>query len=48
MTEYRPLVLMVEDNKDVLRLNAKWLMGAGFDTVGAGGFGNPFPGYRGA
>jgi DNA-binding response OmpR family regulator len=26
---------MVEDNKDVLRLNEKWLMAAGFDTVGA-------------
>jgi DNA-binding response OmpR family regulator len=35
MNEYRPLVLMAEDNTDVLRLNGKWLSGAGFDTVSA-------------
>jgi DNA-binding response OmpR family regulator len=36
MSEYRPLVLMVEDNADVLRLNGKWLDNAGFGTVSAG------------
>ena len=35
MTEYKPLVLMVEDNPDVLRLNAKWLKRSGFLTVSA-------------
>ena len=35
MTEYRPLVLMVEDNTEVLRMNKKWLNEAGFDTVSA-------------
>jgi DNA-binding response OmpR family regulator len=30
-----PLVLIVEDNADVLRLNGKWLEAAGFRTVGA-------------
>jgi len=35
MNEYRPLVLMVEDNLDVLRLNKKYLTKSGFDTVSA-------------
>ena len=35
MSESRPLVLMVEDNPDVLRLNGKWLAEAGFETVNA-------------
>ena len=35
MSEYRPLVLMVEDNPDVLRLNGKWLTEAGFETLNA-------------
>lgn len=35
MSVYRPLVLMVEDNADVLRLNGKWLRGAGFNTISA-------------
>ena len=29
----RPLVLLIEDNPDVLHLNAKWLDKAGFDTL---------------
>ncbi|MDR0424587.1 MAG: response regulator transcription factor [Clostridiales Family XIII bacterium] len=33
MSECRPLVLMVEDNQDVLRLNQKWLERGGFDTL---------------
>jgi DNA-binding response OmpR family regulator len=35
MSEYRPLVLMVEDNRDVLRLNQKWLERGGFSTLRA-------------
>lgn len=35
MSEYSPLVLMVEDNPDVLHLNGKWLEKAGYDTVSA-------------
>lgn len=35
MAEMKPLVLMIEDNADVLRLNGKWLASAGFDTVSA-------------
>ena len=35
MSEYKPLVLMVEDNADVLRLNGKWLEAAGFAAAGA-------------
>lgn len=35
MDEARPLVMMVEDNEDVLRLNRKWLTRAGYDTLSA-------------
>jgi DNA-binding response OmpR family regulator len=35
MSEYRPLVLMVEDNPEILYINGKWLNEAGFDTVSA-------------
>ena len=35
MSEYRPFVLMVEDNTDVLRLNEKWLGRAGYNAISA-------------
>jgi DNA-binding response OmpR family regulator len=35
MSEYRPLVLMVEDNPEILYINGKWLHEAGFDTISA-------------
>jgi DNA-binding response OmpR family regulator len=35
MSEYKPLVLMIEDNLDILRLNGKWLAEADFETVSA-------------
>lgn len=35
MSEYEPLVLMVEDSADILHLNGKWLAEAGFATASA-------------
>ena len=35
MIEYKPLVLMIEDNPDILRINGKWLTEAGFVTADA-------------
>ena len=35
MNNDKPLVLMIEDNPDVLRLNKKWLTEAGFDVSSA-------------
>jgi DNA-binding response OmpR family regulator len=35
MSEYKPLVLMIEDNLDILRLNGKWLAEAEYETVSA-------------